>query len=225
MLFALCLIVCFSSVLAQKPTPCQTPPQWEARYTGYDSVKKDYVRAHLTYDAVYKRERVIEERVLGSDKEFYDVLYLHNQGIEYRVDLKTKNCTKQSITRPWVNFGIPANATSFGESYLGSSAVPNANVLASLWGLQFVDTRGDKIDYFGVWTYEACLPVHVRYVAEDAQFDIVYNFFDIVPGKCFFINDFLSIFGFLIELNLFKKVSRIHLSLFPRKVVNKHVIF
>jgi hypothetical protein len=196
MFAAICLIVCFASVLAQKPTPCQTPPQWEARYSGYDSVKGDYVRAHLTYDSVYKRERVIEERVLGSDQEFYDVLYLHNSGVEYRVDLKTKNCTKQAITRRWVNFGIPANATSLGESYLGSSAVPNANLLASLWRLQFVDTHGDKIDYFGVWTYEACLPVHVRYVAEDAKFDAVYNFFDIVPGKFFFFINIILLFIF-----------------------------
>jgi hypothetical protein len=182
MIAALCLIICVSSVLAQKPTPCQTPPQWEARYSGYDTVKKDYVRAHISYDAIYQRERTIEERVLGTDEEYYDVLYLHKEGVEYRLNLKTKNCTKQSITRPWVNFGIPANATSLGESYIGSSAVPNANLLTTIWRQQFVDTRGDKIDYFGVWTYEACLPIHIRYYAEDAQFDAVYDFFDIVPG-------------------------------------------
>jgi hypothetical protein len=182
MIAALFLLLCLSSALAQKPKPCQTPSQWEARYSGFDSVKNDYVRAHISYDSTYKRERIIEERVLGTDEEYFDVLFLHNPGIEYRLNLKTKNCTTQPITRPWVNFGIPENATNLGESYIGSSAVPNANLLTTLWREQFVDTRGDKIDYFGVWTYEACLPIHIRYFAEDAQFDVSYDFFDIVPG-------------------------------------------
>ena len=152
------------------------------RYEGFDTVKKDYIRAHITYDAIYQRERVIEEYVLGSDDEYFDVLYLHQQNIEYVFNLKTRNCTTRPRTRPWINFGVPQNATSYGESYLGSDAVPNANVLTTLWGYQFVDQKGDKIDYFGIWTYEACLPIHVRYVAEDAQFDAHYNFFDITPG-------------------------------------------
>ena len=149
---------------------------------GHDSVKQGTVRARISYDAIYRRERVIEEYTLGSDDEYYDVLYLHDDNIEYRFNLKSRNCTKQTITRPWVDFGIPANATNFGESYLGSSAVPNANLLATLWGYQFVDEKGSKVDYFGVWTYTGCLPLSIRYRSEDNDFDLLYSFFDISPG-------------------------------------------
>jgi hypothetical protein len=180
---ALCILSGSDLAHAQKPLPCKTPLQWQGRYTGFDSVQKSYVRAYLSYDAIYRRERVIEEYILGSDDEFFDVLYLHDAGLEYRLNLKTRNCTITSISRPWVNFGIPDNATSLGESYIGSSAVPNANLLTTIWLNEFKDQKGNDVEYLGVWTYEACLPISIRYSVPNIQYNSVHSFFDIVPGK------------------------------------------
>ncbi len=107
------------------------------------------LRGHVVYDAVYQRERVIEEQQLGKDVEFMDSLYLYNQKIQYDFNLKTKVCKKNPISRPWRNYGIPANATNYGESYIGSSAVPNANLLATLWGANITDSQGNKYEYYG----------------------------------------------------------------------------
>ena len=126
----------------------QTPPQWEARIFGYDTVNNGSFRARIGYDSVYKRERIIEEYTLGTDDEVFDVLYLHNVQTEYRFNLKTKECKKQPITRPWRDFGIPQNATFLGESYLGSSAVPNANLLITIWKDSFVDEQGDTVSKY-----------------------------------------------------------------------------
>jgi hypothetical protein len=116
------LSLVFSGVLCQKPVylnnfinifiiflfnilffrPCTTPPQWEARLFEYDTVQKDMVRAHITYDSVYKRERVIEEFRLGQEDDYFDIIRLFNQKIEYVFNLKARNCTKRAITRDWV---------------------------------------------------------------------------------------------------------------------------
>ncbi len=68
---------------------------------GFDRDRQSRTRAKLSYDSIYKRVRVIEEYTLSSEDDFYDVLSLYNQNIEYVFNLKTKVCTKQPITRQW----------------------------------------------------------------------------------------------------------------------------
>ena len=60
------------------------------------------IRAHISYDSVYKRERIIEEFRLGQEDDYFDVIRLFNQKIEYVFNLKARNCTKRAITRDWV---------------------------------------------------------------------------------------------------------------------------
>ena len=72
------------------------------------------LRGHLAYDSVYKRERIIEESILGSDKEAFDTLYLYNTQIQYVFNLNTRQCQKQPLTRQWRDIGINPNSTSFG---------------------------------------------------------------------------------------------------------------
>jgi hypothetical protein len=177
----LVLVVLCAYVYAQKPTPCTTPPQWDAYLYEYNVKENFQLRAKFTYDAIYKRERIIEQYSLGQDREAYDVLRLNNQNVEYVYSFKYKNCTTRQITRPWRDFGIPANATSYGEAYIGSSAVPNANVLATLWGANFTDPQGNQVYYSGAWTYEACLPISSTYYGESFGLTHV-SFYDITPG-------------------------------------------
>jgi len=131
---------------------------------------------------VYRRERIIEEFQLGKDDNFFDILYLHNQNIQYTFDLKTKQCTKTTVQRPWRDFGIPKNATFLGEGYIGSSAIPNAGILTDLWTDEFTDQKGNKVEYVGVWTYEGCLPVNIAYYSEAEKLNTHSFFFDISPG-------------------------------------------
>lgn len=176
------LVLAGSAVLCQVPVPCSTPAQWEARFFSYDEFQHDTISARLSYDAIYKRERVIEEFQLGKEDDFYDVLYLYNQKVEYRYNLKTKECQKLPITREWRDYGIPANSTSLGESYIGSSAVPGANLLVTIWTHEFVDSKGQKVEYLGTWTYEACIPVHAQYFSREAQINTHSSFYDVTPG-------------------------------------------
>ena len=139
------------------------------------------LRGYLSYDSVYQRERFIEEQRLGTDKEFFDNLYLHNQNVLYKFNLKTRECKKNPVDRPWRNFGIPQNATAYGESYIGSSAVPNANILTTIWGGKYTDQQGNKVEYMGVWTYEACLPISS--VNANDKYGVTHaSFYDITPG-------------------------------------------
>ena len=91
---------------------------------------------------------------------------MHNQNVEYAYNLKTKVCNKTTVTRDWKNFGIPENAKSLGESYIGSSAIPGAGILTTMWTDEFVDKSGDKIEYTGIFTYEKCLPISTSYYSK-----------------------------------------------------------
>jgi len=106
-LILICLAV--STVMAQVPTPCVSPPQWEARYFGYDESKNEVIRARVSYDSIYKRERVIDEFILGAQDDFYDTLYLHSQNIQYRYNFKTKTCEKGTNTRDWYDLFFKSN--------------------------------------------------------------------------------------------------------------------
>jgi hypothetical protein len=76
---------------------------------------------------------LIEEYTLGTESAAYDILYLRNQKLQYVFNMITKECQKVSVDMPWTPIGISKNATFLGESYMGSSAVPNASVLVTLW--------------------------------------------------------------------------------------------
>ena len=128
------LLLCLVGIaLAQSPVPCTSPPQWEARI--FDSnEEQDYdVFGRLSYDAVNHRERLIEEVEDGTQVDNYDTVALFDLQVEFIFNFKARNCTRREITRPWRDFGIRANDTSYGEAYIGSSAVPGAGILATIW--------------------------------------------------------------------------------------------
>ena len=95
-------LLAVSAVYCQKPIPCTTPPQWSARFMEYDRSRGAGYSGKITYDAIYKRERTIEEVQLGQNRTYYDILRLYNQKIEYVLDIVAKKCTQQPITRDWV---------------------------------------------------------------------------------------------------------------------------
>ncbi len=91
------------------------------------------MEGRLSYDAVYRRERIAEELDVGTEQDFYDILSLFDSKIEFAYNYKTRTCARREITRPWRDFGINANDTSYGEAYIGSSAFPGSGVLVTIW--------------------------------------------------------------------------------------------
>jgi hypothetical protein len=92
-----------SVVVAQKPTPCTTPPQWSARFNEYNRATGVLYQGKISYDSIYKRERTIEEVQLGKNQTFYDILRLYNSKVEYVFDIIAKTCVTQPLTRDWVS--------------------------------------------------------------------------------------------------------------------------
>ncbi|XP_064622758.1 mammalian ependymin-related protein 1-like [Lineus longissimus] len=153
----LCLLVlsaCLAYATAQIPIRCSAPREWEARLIEFDPAKKFDRRAKVTYDTANQRVRIVEEEYIGGQKEFMDVLYLHNQGIEYRLDIKTRKCEKKPISRPFPTLQIPTNATFYGEFYIGTSSVLGEGVLVEAWGGEHEGAR-----VMGEWTVKDCLPI------------------------------------------------------------------
>jgi len=128
------LLLCLVGVaVAQQPLPCTSPPQWQARIYDSDPLRQFAVQARLTYDETYHRERVVEEVEQGTQDDTFDTIALFDLQVEFVYNFRARNCTRRPLTRPWRDFGIRANATSYGEAYVGSSAVPGAGILATLW--------------------------------------------------------------------------------------------
>jgi len=103
--FTVCLFLLTVSlvlVIAQRPTPCTTPPQWSARFMEYNRADGTFFQGKISYDSIYKRERTIEEVQLGKNQTFYDILRLYNSKVEYVLDIVAKTCITRSLTRDWV---------------------------------------------------------------------------------------------------------------------------
>merc|ERR1711963_1028531 len=124
-MFAVVLCALVAVAAAQQPKPCQTPPQWQGKFERRADKFNATQYAEITYDETNKRVREVEFLVEGSNKTAYDVLYLHNVNEEYRIDLKTKNCTKHPLSRPFIPFGMPDGAHYVGAANVGPVNIPD----------------------------------------------------------------------------------------------------
>lgn len=183
-LFLLCVALVIASVACQNPKPCETPEQWEGKHHKYDHARKEMLRGHISYDAKYQRDRFIEEFEEGQDKEAFDIMQLHKEKLGYMYNFKTKECKKFTLDHEFRDFGIPGNAESIGESYIGSSGIPHAGLLTTLWEDKF-SINGTEMYYMGQWTYEACLPVSISLYEKPTKTNKAIashdHFYDIVP--------------------------------------------
>ena len=132
-MFAVLLLCLVGLTLAQLPPPCTTPPQWEASIYDSNEEQNFGLEGRLTYDATYHRERIIDEVEEGAEDDFYDNIALFDLKVEFIYNFKARNCTRRPITRPWRDLGVRGNDTSYGEAYIGSSAVPGAGLLITIW--------------------------------------------------------------------------------------------
>ncbi|CAF1036801.1 unnamed protein product [Rotaria sp. Silwood1] len=132
-MFSIFLLSLIGVVVAQQPRPCASPSQWEALIIDHINDEKITVQGKLSYDSLYQRERFIEEVVVGDDY-YYETIALFQAQLE-------------------------PDARSYGEAYIGSSASPSTGLLVTIWGGNYTTPSNDTVNYIGMWTYEACLPV------------------------------------------------------------------
>ncbi|CAF1396542.1 unnamed protein product [Rotaria sp. Silwood1] len=157
-MFSIFLLSLIGVVVAQQPRPCASSSQWEALIIDHINDEKITVQGKLSYDSLYQRERFIEEVVVGDDY-YYETIALFQAQLEFVINLTARNCSRLPLTRPWRDFAIRPDARSYGEAYIGSSASPSTGLLVTIWGGNYTTPSNDTVNYIGMWTYEACLPV------------------------------------------------------------------
>ncbi|CAF4572824.1 unnamed protein product, partial [Rotaria sp. Silwood1] len=83
------LILCLVGIaVAQRPIPCTTPPQWEARIFDMNEQQKFALEGRLSYDATYHRERLVDEIDEASQEDFFDTIALFDSKIEFVYNFK-----------------------------------------------------------------------------------------------------------------------------------------
>jgi len=176
------LILCLVGIaVAQRPVPCTSPPQWEARLFDSNEQQRLGVQGRLTYDSTYHRERLLDEVEVGTEDDFYDVIALFDLKVEFVYNFKARNCSRRPITREWRDFGIRGNDTSYGEAYIGSSVLPSTGVLVTIWGGNFTTPNNVTGQYISTWTYQGCVPV--ARTSFSAAFGVSHvSFYDVVLG-------------------------------------------
>merc|ERR1712126_339245 len=174
---ALLCVVGLSLVAGQQPRPCDTPPQWEGRLMRRDFSKNFTEYAKITYDETNRRVREIAEMDIGSDREVFDRLYLHNENKEYRLDLKTRKCNVTTLTRPFIPFGLPRDATYDGEANVGPVNIPGEHATV----INFHGHTEDGGQYYGEVTFPDCVPVSTGYYSNRTG-AVHSSFYDITAG-------------------------------------------
>jgi len=173
---------CVADVL--KPEPCYAPPQWNSKFSESNQKKNYYIRASsYSYDAIFQRERIIDEIYANDTKEAHDILYLHKQQLKYKLNLKTRECTIEPIARPWRDIHIPYNAQSLGQSYIGSGQLYGAGLLTNEWTGEIYTKNNETLRYILQFTNRYCLPVSAVYMSENSGVTVL-RFSDIKLGVC-----------------------------------------
>merc|ERR1711879_919330 len=134
--------------------------------------------AEISYDATNRRVREVEYLEEGSTRMFYDVLYLHNVNKEYKIDLKNKNCTVGSLTRPFRPFGIPPEANYTGSANVGPVNIPDEHATIVLF-----EGRNERegFYFYGEVTAPDCIPVANGFYSNKTGYEHT-DFFDITGG-------------------------------------------
>jgi hypothetical protein len=139
---------------------------------------------HLLYDSVLQRERIIDEVYKNSTREFHDVLYLHKEQKQYKLNLETRVCVVEALTRPWRDMGIPEDAKCLGDSVIGSDDLPNAGLETNNWYGEHKSEKGNNVRYMLQYTNAGCLPVSAVFITESSGTTVL-HFTDIKLGiKC-----------------------------------------
>ncbi|XP_060072811.1 mammalian ependymin-related protein 1-like [Ylistrum balloti] len=172
------LVLCFavSTVLAQAPVPCNSPPQWEGRELRVDYSQKYEEYRRIFYDETNKRTRTIAEVELNSTKEFYDVLDLYSTNQRYSINMRTRQCNVSVIDRPFRYRGVHPNAKFEQLVSLGITGFTGENIQLAIFSANETDEF-----YTGTVAYPACIPVTNIHITQKYGFEHN-DYFDITAG-------------------------------------------
>jgi len=172
-------LLCCSALLlayvnaADEHRHCVTPPNWEATTIIKGHVVKDHhadhfgVHSHYHQDGQRHRVAIYEMVDYQGNQDYYHKIYLHHHeehhpepGVEFRINLKTKECTKHELDYPFRPIEIPSNATHHSEQYVGSAGYRDGSVLTGFYTASFEHEHG-KARWQGIFTSRdtGCFPV------------------------------------------------------------------
>ncbi len=79
------------------------------------------VNASVAYDAVTKRQRIVENVWVNGTKLEFDTLFLGDSKVVFRYDGQSKTCKKSPLSEPWKDLGVPADAVLVSRNVIYSS--------------------------------------------------------------------------------------------------------
>merc|ERR1712154_145077 len=174
---ALCLLLAVGA-LAQIPTTCPGPKQFEGRFQRFDRERQEYIRGFITYDETMHRQREFEEVDITGKKTAYDKLRLYDQNppVQYVVDMSTKKCNISAPDHRWHPAGVPEGAQFIGEGVVGASGIAGEHVADASFGHRF----DDGAEFFIDVTEPDCFPVASGYKkGNESEFR---NYYDVKSG-------------------------------------------
>ncbi|KAL4237794.1 Mammalian ependymin-related protein 1 [Mactra antiquata] len=174
LIIAAFVAVCY----AQIPERCDSPKQWEGRRILIDGSKKFMEYSRLVYDEVNRRERSTEEIQAGTERDYYDVLTLHNENREYRLNLKTKKCNVTTVNHPFRVKGVPEGAKFLFEAEVGAASIPFEHLTSITFGGEYTE---DHVKYISTVTFPDCVPILDNYYNDVVKY-VESRYFDIKAG-------------------------------------------
>ncbi|XP_065180537.1 mammalian ependymin-related protein 1-like [Sycon ciliatum] len=172
------LLVCLATVVvSQRPEPCDTPLAWEARASAYDHGAGQNNRFRISYDAVNKRRRILEEiDAFTPGREFYEYLELGNEHKIYIINQATRHCEVRED--PYFRmYEIPKNATFEGAHTIGFGLDESFEVHE--WSDRIAAGR---LTWIGGFTARSCVPVSEVIFKTNITNSVTNHFYDITGG-------------------------------------------
>lgn len=154
-MFTTALLLTATLAAAQHgPHHCETPPVWSAEILSRIDDKHDDRSSHFGIkqkffqDAEHARVASYDVEEEGREKrEHYEqriYLFHHEEhrpegGVEFRINLKDKSCTRHDLDDEFRPVEIPHNATHLSQQYIGASGVREGSVLTNHFGIEHED--------------------------------------------------------------------------------------
>jgi hypothetical protein len=197
-MFALALLATAGLVSAQPPHHCETPLVWGAdiithRHQSGTHEGEFGVRSHVWQDGERNRFATydVEDSRGHSTEKFHRIFLFHHDvhqrdgGVEFKIDLIKKTCTKYELKGEFYPLQIPHNAEFHGQQYIGSNAQRDGSILTNFYSAYRNDTRG-QTRWEGIFTSGdvGCWPVEETY-EQHAMPNSVYQtsrYFNFVNG-------------------------------------------
>merc|ERR1712154_512302 len=157
---ALCLILAVGA-LAQIPTTCPGPKQFEGRFQRFDRERQYLVKGAMAYDEDGQRIKEFEDETVAGNHSVYVKLKLYKENKEYVLDLKTRKCNVTTPHPPFHPYGVPTNSTFDADAVIGATGVPGESMTVA----NFKHQMGNSTFYVLV-SEPHCFPVHHAYFGE-----------------------------------------------------------